>query len=289
MKLLKATFGLFVLSASVFAHSLWVNSFESTAHKPGHAIVSLGWGHELPLGDMLNSPGASVAVSDFYILDPKGKKIALYKPENAAPSSHFKNESLEIYKADFATQKVALSDKPAKGVYTVAATSQKAYYTIYLDKNSKQHFKPKAKDELPDIATLITSTEYQAFAKSYFSVDKWDEQKPIGHALEIIPLTDLSNVKAGDLVKFKVLFNGKPLNVSFKSIEYLTATSNSFGQEDGYQLFSYILNGVAQFRLPSKGQWLLNIYHTEQLDPSAKDYKKFNTQMTSATLTFNVK
>jgi len=36
------------MAASAQAHSLWINVFESHAHQPPHALVSLGWGHVLP-------------------------------------------------------------------------------------------------------------------------------------------------------------------------------------------------------------------------------------------------
>jgi hypothetical protein len=43
--------------------------------------------------------------------------------------------------------------------------------------------------------------KYQAFAKSYVTVCKWTNPRPLGHGLEIIPLTDLSNLHVSDLVK----------------------------------------------------------------------------------------
>lgn len=45
-----------VVASHVCAHSLWVNSFESFSHQPGHTTLSLGWGHTLPIDDGINSP-----------------------------------------------------------------------------------------------------------------------------------------------------------------------------------------------------------------------------------------
>jgi len=40
---------LIAFSSSAQAHSVWINSFESHAHKPPHTMVSLGWGHGLEI------------------------------------------------------------------------------------------------------------------------------------------------------------------------------------------------------------------------------------------------
>jgi uncharacterized GH25 family protein len=98
------------------------------------------------------------------------------------------------------------------------------------------------------------AVKYQAFAKSYLTVGKWTNPKPLGHGLEIIPRTDLSNLHVGDLVEVDVLFYGKPLNATAKSVEYITAHSSSFGQSDGFRLMSFIINGKAKFRVQSAGQ-----------------------------------
>ena len=47
-----------IFSTQAMAHTLWINLYESFAHPPGHAIVSLGWGHTVPMDDLLNSKTA---------------------------------------------------------------------------------------------------------------------------------------------------------------------------------------------------------------------------------------
>ncbi|MBE9572003.1 MAG: DUF4198 domain-containing protein, partial [Proteobacteria bacterium] len=61
---------LIAFSSSVQAHSVWINSFESHAHKPPHTMVSLGWGHALPMDDILTSPNGRIAIERFELLDP---------------------------------------------------------------------------------------------------------------------------------------------------------------------------------------------------------------------------
>jgi len=147
-------------------------------------------------------------------------------------------------------------------------------------------------DKLDNIKKVLMSVKYQAYAKSYLSLGKWSEQKATGIGLEIIPKTDLSNVKVGDLVKFEVLFYGKPLSVNAKSMEFITAMSNSFGQNDEFSLFSYIKEGKAQFRVQTVGQWIVSCNHKDDVtkDGDLKDlYGKVNSLYNGATLTFNVK
>jgi len=53
------------MATTVYAHSFWVNTFESFAHQPGHVTVGLGWGHTLPIDDILNSPNGKILVESF--------------------------------------------------------------------------------------------------------------------------------------------------------------------------------------------------------------------------------
>ena len=141
----------------------------------------------------------------------------------------------------------------------------------------------------PGIFAESASGKYQAFAKSCLTMGPWTPPEPVGHGLEIIPMTDLSGVRAGDLVKFEVRFNGQPLSAG---IEYITAYSPSFGLSDQFALFSYLMEGKAQFRVQSAGQWVVNVYHNENVTPDGplKDlYAKTNSLNYGATLTFMVK
>lgn len=95
------------------------------------------------------------------------------------------------------------------------------------------------------------------------------------------------------MVEFDVLFMGKPLTTSpEKSIEYLTAKSNSFGGPAGFMLFCIITNGKGRFRMPAVGQWVLNVY-TRQNVTADNDLKhladKCMRVLYPSTLSFSVK
>ncbi len=283
---------LFGMASSVQAHSLWINAFESHAHPPGHVMVSLGWGHALPMDDILNSVNGRIALETFELIDPSLAKTDLLKPDAKPAKAEISSPNFDVFPADLSTQKIALKKESAKGVYQLAASSVTSFFTQYIDKYGKPHVKTKAKDEIDDIDKVLMAVKYQAFAKSCVTVGEWSSPKPLGHGLEIIPRTDMSNLHAGDLVEVDVLFYGVPLNASAKSMEFITAHSSSFGQSDGFFLFSYLMEGKAQFRVQSSGQWMISVNHKDDVTPDGplKDLVgKADQVYHSATLTFTVK
>ncbi len=287
------TFLLFgLMTATAQAHSLWINCFESHAHKSHHAMLSLGWGHALPMDDTLNSPNGRIAVDRFEIFDPAMGRTDLIKPPFNVAKPEAQTTNFDLFAADLAARKIALKEGSAKGVYQMSAVSTPNFYTRYIDKDGKPRLKMKPRDEVKDIAKIIMSVKFQAFAKSYMTLGLWADPEPLGHGLEIIPRTDLSNLRHGDLVEVDVLFYGEPLTTTAKSLEYITASSAGFGQPDGFALMSYIMDGKARFRVQSSGQWAIMVNHKDDVTPDGplKDLLGKASQVYhSASLTFTVK
>ncbi|WP_421903312.1 DUF4198 domain-containing protein [Maridesulfovibrio sp.] len=294
MKFLQILLGLFLVAqpTGALAHTLWVNCFESNVHSPGHAIVSLGWGHALPLDDILNSPNGRVNVSAFTITDPAGKTVQLYNPPLKESKPFVSNRNYSVFPGDIGVQRISLEKEGTPGVYQLAAMSRPAFYTKYIDTKGRKRMKLKPKDELKDIKKVLMSVKYEASAKSFFTVGSWQEPEPLGHGLEIIPKTDLSNVRIGDMVEVKVLYHGTPLNNSANSAEFITASSSSFGQGEGFSLFSAIVKGKAQFRVQSPGQWRVVVKHKDEITkdgPLKALVGKADQAYHAATMTFSVK
>lgn len=291
-KLISASIIAILGASSLQAHSFWVNSFESFSHAPGHTTVSLGWGHNIPIDDILNSPHGKVIVDSFKVISPKNEVTKLRIPSSEIKEPTKQNKNFDVYEADVALQKIALKNDTQSGVYTIEAKSKPTFYTQYIDKKGKQRLKLKPMDKVKDIKKVLMSVKYQAFARSYLTIKNWEQPKAKNIGLEIIPKNDLSNVRVGDLVEFEVLFYGKPLNVTASSLDFITAMSDGFGQNDQFSLFSYIKNGKAQFRVQTPGQWIVNCNHRDAVnkDGALKDlYGKVNFVYNGATLTFNVK
>jgi len=190
-------------------------------------------------------------------------------------------------------QKIALKKDSPKGMYKIKAKSKPTFYTLFIDKKDRQRLKLKPKDKLKDIKKVLMSLKYEAFANTYLSLgNKWENPKATKKGLEIIPKTDLSNVKVGDLVEFEVLFYGKPLHASPKGDAYITADSPSFGRSHHFSLFSKVKNGKAKFIVQSAGQWKVETKHKSKITKKGKLkdlYGKTDFLINAATLTFNVK
>lgn len=293
MKTLKLIVASVVASTSLSAHILWVNSFESTlGHQGRHAMVSIGWGHKLPMGDKLNSMNGRAFIDNFTFYEPDLKKYELYKPVFKPAKATLENKGFDIFKSDQAAQKIAIKKDAKKGTYQLEVKTTPTYYTIYIDKKDRKRLKLKPIDQLKDAKKVTASFKYQGFAKSYLTVDKWEEPKPLGHDLEIMPLTDLSNVKVGDEVKFKVTLKGKPLSNSPQGEKYATFLSSNFNQGKGVRLFAYIKNGITGFKVPTSGQWVINVYNTQNItkDNEVKElYGKAKVLMNASSVAFHVK
>lgn len=231
-------------------------------------------------------------ISNFSITSPKGIISKLKIPNSKGTNPLVENKNYSIYDADFAFVKIDLTKNYEKGVYKISSSSRPTIYTKYIDKNNKIKMALKPINEINNLKKVLMSIKYQAFANSYISLGKWQEPKATNKNLEIIPLSDISNIKVGDIVRFKVLFNGKELNTSPQNMDFISARSNTFGQNDGYKLMSYIKNGYAQIKVQTPGQWIVTCNHKYDVHKNG-DFKnlygKVNQLFTASTLTFNVK
>lgn len=283
---------LMLIATSAHAHYFWINSFESSSHNGRDLMVSMGWGHGMPMGDMFNSVNGRISVRDFDLISPSGDKSALSKPPFKPVDPDKTTDDAEIFSVDMGVNKIVLKKGAQEGAYQVAAASEPTYYTQYKDKKGNMRLKMKAMDEIDGIAKVLLAIKYQAFAKSYITNGKWEKPKALGHGLEIVPRTDLSDVKVGDLVEVDVFFYGKPLSNSPQSREFITAFSSNLGQADGFSLHSRLKKGKAQFRALAAGQWMINVMHVDKVteDGDLKDMVGKARQVAhAATLTFNVK
>jgi uncharacterized GH25 family protein len=281
-----------LVANTAFAHSLWVNLSESFAHPPGHALAVLGWGHNMPLDDLLVSDTGTISLQSYSLIGPDNKSTDLGLPvlEQVKPVPGAGNTM--TFQGDLGIRKVALTENTAPGTYQVNAVSKSLFFTQYQDAKGNTKVAMKPMDEIEDIKEVLMAVKYQSFAKSFFAIKEWTEPAPQEYELEVMPLTDLSKVHAGDMVSFQVTYMGKPVNVSAEAMHNMTFTSNAFGGPDGFVLSSYVMNGVAQFRAPAAGQWVANIYYKQDVDkdPSLKALKgKCNNVYTAASVCFTVK
>lgn len=281
-----------IFSTQAIAHTLWINLYESFAHPPKHAIVSLGWGHTVPMDDLLITEAGPLQLAIFDLIDPDLNKTALPMPVLKMEDVIKTGSGMTAQCGDLGIRKLGLTDKTKPGTYQVAATLKETFFTKYLDKKGKQKMVTKPLDEVKGVEKVMFSVKFKSFAKAFLAVENWTEPKPLGFDLEIMPMTDLSNVHVGDMAYFDVSFMGKPFSCTNDNIEYMTATSNSFGGPDNFFLSAYIMNGKAQFRMPAAGQWMVNVFVRQEVTPESNLKElvgKCTTVYYTGTISFDVK
>ncbi len=297
LKRMKATCVITALTmfcaGSVSAHSLWVNINESLAHPPGHVMTSLGFGHFMPLDDFLISNSGKLEIEKYSLVAPDNSISSLVPPVIKAEASTTSETGMVIIPGDLGLRKISLTDTTMPGTYQVAVESKASYFTGYVDAKGKNKMAAKPMDEIKDAKSFTFSLLYKATAKSYFSVEKWTQPKPLGYDLEIMPETDITTVRAGDLVKFTITLNGKPLTFDMKEgMKYLHMDSNTFGGPDKYMLSAYIMDGKAQIRVPTAGAWRASVMVEQEVtkDNEFKALaKKCKTVNYAASVSFTAK
>lgn len=257
---------LLFMNQSVHAHSFYVSITKSMAHPPGHITVNLGWGHVLPMDDFLT--GDKLATYEIY--DPDFRRMEFpFDPgankgvENSKGKEYPDFPGGTMLQGDAYCRQVLFKDDSPQGTYQVAASMNKTQITGYIDKKGKKQWNRKTLDQIKDAKEIMESTVYQAFAKAFTTVGKWTQPKALGHDLELIPLTDLSQVHAGDMVSFKVLLKGQSLKPKFgdyKPWPTINAERELYGAETAtYSLQGYVDNGEAGIRLPASGRWIVTL------------------------------
>ena len=110
-----------------------------------------------------------------------------------------------------------------------------------------------------------------------------DYDKPVGHTLEIVPLSNPCRWSVGNEAVVRVLYEGKPA-VGFR-------VSSGHG---GLSPHTYVENvitdadGVARFKLSRPGLWFLRVHHIRPMNPTTTsrddavqaDWESFWTSMT---------
>jgi len=252
-------------SGSALSHTLWINCFDSFSHKPGHAIVSIGYGHRLPLDDFLDSRNAQCRIISYELADPGMNRVALPLPKLSEEKGKPTGLGITVRSGDIGLQKLSFTDESPSGTFQVGAVSKADFFTLYENEKGRKKWAFKPMDQVKS-GQVIQSCLYKAMAKTCFSKGEWRTLQPLGHDLEIIPMTDLSGIRAGEQAVFKVLFFKKSYSSTPSNIARITAHSNTFGGPDNYYLAANLIDGKAGIRIPAPGQWVVNVYVSQDVE-----------------------
>ena len=242
------------------AHNFFVSVTESMAHPPGHIIINLGWGHVLPMDDFLT--GNKLAT--YAVHDPDLRKIDLpFDPqankgvENSRGKGSPDFPGGTILEGDAYCRQLLFKDDAPQGTYQIAASMKKTQFNVWIDQKGKKRWGRQPLDQIKNPKKVIISHNYQSYAKAFTAVGKWTQPKALSHGLEIIPLTDLTHVYVGDIVSFKILFMGQPVQSDMDTgLPLLEAYGSQYGASGEYGLRGRIYSGVAKLRVTAPGRWL---------------------------------
>lgn len=209
-------------------------------------------------------------------------KLAREKPSKDFPQAN-------IVSGDGYLQRIFFNEKSKEGVYQVAAVSEKLHFAEWVDEKGEEKWGRKYLRELKDAKNIKSCTKFQSFTKAYTRMRHLEKPTPIGHDLELVPLSDLSNVKVGDEVEFEVLFMGSPLN---ETINGMPPQITAYGEQSkaGF-IGAYVENGKVKFEVNSSGKWLAVVNLNKPVDEKVAPelVGKALTKGYKASTTFSVK
>jgi uncharacterized GH25 family protein len=222
--------GSLLINKVSFAHDLWIYVDNPYPSKGEKVIAKIMFGHKFPHGDILLS---REQLGDFYYIDPDGykKKITKIWEEKTGERSGALVGEITLEK---------------DGSYIIIA---------YRKVKGDEHH--------------VASEKYAKAICSTGGV-KSPINKPLGHRIEIVPLKDPKDLKVGDNMPVKILFEGKPLST------YLYATYEGYhSEEEPFPITAKSdKNGIAIIKITKPGTWMFVCSHKIDF---------------SATLTFKVK
>lgn len=182
---------LLLLVGSAHAHTFTIQSTRYALSENATKPMVLGWGHYLPLDDGIH-----------------GRKIKFLKA--IAPDGEEK-EILPEMERGLHSYLVAY-DKA--GTWALTGDTNPGYYTVYIDKNGKEHHVIKPKTKIKRAVTFKLSRYTSQSSKAYVHCGKTTEQYQAltGLDLELAPGKNPSQLKPGEALSLKAYYKGQPYN-----------------------------------------------------------------------------
>ncbi|NVJ54468.1 MAG: DUF4198 domain-containing protein [Campylobacteraceae bacterium] len=242
----------FLAITNLSAHEYWVDS-----QNDGKLSFNIGYGHDFPKLEKIPED-----------------RLGLFEPLKITGEK----QTIELKKSSAINYNYESNEKLEEGSYVLSGVYKPTYWT--KDENFKW-YQGKTKDEIETKARHCEKTQLEA--KNIFSIGNKHSDiitKPIGHKLEIVPLSNPKDYKVGEPFKVKVLFKNRPLKVSVVKATldgYLKGKYAYYGRTD--------LRGVTEILPLKAGKWLVKV----QVKKELKDNTKCDEEINVATLTFDIK
>ena len=243
---------LFTFPAS--AHFMWINVENFTPSPEGKVSLNIGWGHRFgnPVGNVMRG---REGLDEIAIVSPGGDQLKV-EPLN---------------ETDYKVEKALGKD----GTYLAVAKRKEGFFSKTTEGYQRQSKK--------GLKNVIQCSYSGGYAKAIINAGKAGGAiyaKAFGHPLEIIPLKDPADLRQGDYLPIKVLYNGEPLRTE------IYATYAGFSTEGAWAFTTGVdKEGLGRVKILQPGVWLIKVNHkTPYPDPKECDQYSY-----TATLTFEVK
>jgi uncharacterized GH25 family protein len=239
---------------TAWAHDLWITMDADQLNTNGSGTAAVFSSHHFPapVADYL----AAERADKVFFITPGGRQIATKQAKDGT-----------------FTPQNALKEN---GTYMAVAVPVNGFAT----KTPEGYQRGKSKK---DVSSPIQCRFSQKFAKAVFSKGSGGGSafsKPLGHAMEIIPMKDPASLKTGDVLPVKVLLEGKPART------YIYGTYAGFSEFANTYAYATRTDkeGVARIKMIHDGKWLLLARQEETYPDTAEcDLKSW-----AASLTFSI-
>lgn len=273
-KILLAALALVLCAAPALAHNMWLVPADQNPQVGQELEVRIGFGHTYPANrvDQEVRPGM---IKEVLAVGPDGKEIQLTQKGD-----------------DLYTLGVT-----APGAYLISAVMKPGYFS-----QGKGGFKRGNKQQLEGVEKCMFF-QMIANAPVFAGEAAAAQDAPKSQSLQLLPLADITNLKAGDKLPVQIVFDGKPL-----ADTKITATYAGFEPPKGPEFKPdpslspkeqarqkmmhrskphYPVNtvtdaqGKADITFPAKGWWLILLGHsTPYEDTAVCDKNMFKTTYT---------
>jgi uncharacterized GH25 family protein len=245
-------------------HSLYIQSSRYHVSEGKRSPLFFCYGHHVPVDDGVRAK--------------KLKSIRIYPPDGQIREVAIRNETgLHSYMVDY--------DTP--GTWVLAAETNPGYYTIYIDKKGRERHTIKPKSAVLDRAREIKTSLYsKQYTKTYVACGKPSPTFParIGLPLELVPVKDITQLKAGEMLELRIFLNGKP----YSGQGTWDATYNGYSTESEDNAYSKTTVSGDTFRIPIPlpGRWFVR--YSIKIDAQDSEQEQFSQLKHTATLVFQI-
>jgi uncharacterized GH25 family protein len=250
-----------LLVPPVQAHEIKVLASCLELDKPGgKATIYLSWGHRLPVDDLVDA----ATIEHYELFAPSGPAIPL------------KTSDLSLQE-----NSVELKDP---GLYQAVVVRKAGIYTTVVAADGTQQLKRGPKTTVKE-GRIDHALRSQQCAKAVIVVGPPPNSvlKPLGHAIEFIPLDEPARWRSGQDLRFQVLLDGKPVAAETVVARYLGF------KPDSAWCYSTTTDreGVATIRPSQAGTWVLKVNAKRSATGAAREQYDYDSY--TATLTLEIR